>query len=362
MTAKYKGIHLPLEQWPTADRAAWAELFRTGDLLDGCGAASHWAEGTRKTNLKHYSRWLGWLAAKAEMELGCTPAQRATLVQVRAYAGHLIETCSRRTAASALIGLKCVLQRMAPEQDWRWLKDLTNRVDVWADGIPKRTRKILSAEQVFHGALAELERLAGVVAMSRTDQIRYRDALMIAVLICCPVRLRNLTQITIGRHLLKVGSEWQLSFAAGETKTHQPLRYVLSAQLAPRIEFYLAEVRPGFPGARDHKALWLGSKRSPLAYETIYSRVVLITRRLFGQTITPHDFRSIAATALADHSPEAALFARPLLGHRKPETTQKHYTRANQLLAGAKVNAVLKEVRDGGTRRWERSIRPDRKR
>ena len=61
MSARYRGIHLPFDRWPAPDRAAWEELFREGNPLDGCGAACHWAEATRRTNLKHYARWLGWL-------------------------------------------------------------------------------------------------------------------------------------------------------------------------------------------------------------------------------------------------------------------------------------------------------------
>ena len=72
--------------------------------------------------------------------------------------------------------------------------------------MPTRTRKILAAKLVFEGALAELERLAGVTPMSRRDQIRYRDALIVALLTCCPVRMRNLTQIEVGKHLRQVGT------------------------------------------------------------------------------------------------------------------------------------------------------------
>ena len=85
-----------------------------------------------------------------------------------------------------------------------------------------------------------------------------------------------------------------------------------------------------------------------LAYDTLYSRVLLTTKRLFGIAVAPHDFRTMAATALANSSPEDALHARPLLGHRSPKTTERHYIRANQLQASARVNAVLQDVRDGG--------------
>jgi len=344
MSARYRGIHLPFDQWPSSDRAAWQELFREGDLLDGRGAACHWVGATRSTNLKHYARWLGWLATTGQLDRAAVPSQRADTNTVRAYARMLMRTLSPRAVASAAIGLKCVLQRMHPDLDWRWLKDLTNRLDVWADAKPTRIRKILSAEQVYEGALAELERLAATVMTAR-DRINYRDTLIVALLIGgCPVRLRNLTQIEIGRHLRKVGSEWHLDFDVYETKTRQPLRYVVAAAVVPWLEFYLSDVRPHFTSAANDNRLWPGSKRRPLAYNTLYSRVRLATYRLFDLAVTPHDFRSMAATALADRSPRDALFARPLLGHRSPKTTERYYIRADQLQASKRVNAVLQRI------------------
>jgi len=47
-------VELPLTAWPEADQIAWADLFRKGDILEGQGAAVHWAEATRQTNRKHY--------------------------------------------------------------------------------------------------------------------------------------------------------------------------------------------------------------------------------------------------------------------------------------------------------------------
>jgi hypothetical protein len=76
MSAPYRGIHLPLDRWPERDRMAWEELFVAGDLFDGRGAACHWAAQTRTTNFKHYARWLGWMAARGELDPDVEPARR----------------------------------------------------------------------------------------------------------------------------------------------------------------------------------------------------------------------------------------------------------------------------------------------
>ena len=60
----------------------------------------------------------------------------------------------------------------------------------------------------------------------------------------------------------------------------------------------------------------------------------------------PHAFRSIAATFLAEASPEDALYARPLLGHRQSQTTERYYIRASQIDAARTVTAALRQIRD----------------
>jgi integrase len=275
------------------------------------------------------------------VEPDTAPWERATRDRVEACARSILERCAPRTAASALIGLKCVIQRMEPESDWRWLKDITNRLDSWAQPSVDRRAEILSPAELFHGALREQERFAALQPFTRTDETVFRDVLIFALLVSCPIRMRNLVQIEIGVHLRRVGDGWELHFADPETKTRQPLRYIIASALGPWIDVYLEKIRPGFRIEPGCQRLWPGGKARPLAYETLYARVIQTTERLFGTAITPHSFRSIAATALAEASPEDALHARPLLGHRLPATTERYYVKATQLKASRRVNAPL---------------------
>ena len=76
----------------------------------------------------------------------------------------------------------------------------------------------------------------------------YRDGLMIALLAARPLRRRNFAMITIGQHLIRVGPDWRLLFAAADTKTGQPIETDLPDRLVPYLEHYLCAVRPAFPG------------------------------------------------------------------------------------------------------------------
>jgi integrase len=223
---------------------------------------------------------------------------------------------------------------------------MTNRLDSWA--TPSRKPRVASqtAPELFAVTLAELERLSRIPAPRARERQACRDTLLVALLLACPVRECNLAMMEVGRHLVRLGAEWHLRFEPEETKTRQALHMVVPAALTPFVEDYLARVRPAFLGAASHVHVWPAQKGRPMAEETIYASVMSRSQRLFGTALNPHAFRSLAATLLAETSPEDALHARPLLGHRQPQTTEQHYVRANQLNAARKVAQALQEIRD----------------
>ncbi len=343
MAARRK--HLAQSDWPEIDRQVWAALFTEGDLFDDRGPACHWAAATRKSNAAHYGRWLTWLSATGQLDPDLHPADRLTEDRVAAYGRHLMERVAPRTVASLLIGLKCVVQRMAPDRNWRWLKDLTNRLDSWAPQSASLGARIRPAGDILTIVLAELEPALQEGSPAPRQAVQYRDVFMIALLTAWPIRLRNFAALRLNEHVLRTGTEWRLEIPGEQTKTGQPVRQVLPERLRPYFEHYLDHVRPALPAPSDPDAFWPGTRRKPLAPNTIYQTIMRETRRLFGIAINPHSFRSIAATTLAESSAEDALHARPLLGHRLPETTEAHYIRARQLDASRKVSAVLSEIR-----------------
>jgi integrase len=344
-------IELPFATWPASDRAAWEALFRKGNRLDGRGAAVHWSAATRKTNAKHYARWLGWLATNGLLEGDLTPWERASPACVEAYARSLIErvaagTMAPCTVASALIGLKRVLTLMHAQADWRWLKDLTNRLKRWAEPARENPARDLDAGAMLTRLLAELEACARGPLGKRREQLMFRDTLIVTLILVCPIRLRNLAMMQADRHLYRVGPEWHLRFDGSETKNGQPIHLVIPAELDPFLASFLERIRPAFTGTADSAHVWPACKGRPMARETLYDRVRMRSRDLFGVALSPHAFRGLAATALAESSPEDALYARPLLGHGQPETTERHYIRASQLKAARAISTALRQIRN----------------
>ncbi len=340
-------LQMAFRDWPAVDQDAWNALFHDGDIFDGRGAALQWRDATRKTNLKHYARWLAWLDSEGVLDRSAAPWSRATPERITAYAHYEIERVAQVTVRSSLIGLKCVLIKMNPDLDWEWLREVTNRLKVWAKPTHERRDRLLPANEMMASVLAELHQLGVSGGKSRHADLAFRDVLIIGILICCPIRLKNLASTCIGRHLQQTGDEWHLSFPASEIKNSQELTYILPPCLERALQHYLSTVRPRFPGAHSSLALFRSLKGNPLACETIYMRVIKETRRLFGVDINPHSFRTIAATWLAEQSARDALFARPLLGHRNPATTERHYIRASKIEASRRVSEAIVQVRDG---------------
>lgn len=174
--------------------------------------------------------------------------------------------------------------------------------------------------------------------------ILFRDTLVVALLIACPIRLRNLHMMQLGTHLMGVGSDWMLSFEPEETKTHQALILVLTDALYRPLEHFLAEVRPRLARGSEADHVWLTSTGRQLAYNSHYQRIRNRSADLFGVCINPHAFRTIAATHLVESSASDALLARPLLGHRQMTTTEHYYIRASRIEASWKVAQLLQDL------------------
>ncbi|KLK92654.1 hypothetical protein AA309_13275 [Microvirga vignae] len=335
---------LPVSKWPQRDQETWAAAQADGDIFDEGSGAAHWASRTRLTNVQHYGRWLGYLHWTGKLEEAADPADRVTREAVRAYNCHLERLVAPRTRLSMLVGLKVMMQAMAPDQDWRWLQDACNRVQISAKPSKDKKAKMRPTAEIFAAAISELERLpAG--SLSIEQAIAYRDVLMLAFLASRPLRVKNFTNLEIGIHCLPTNGNWLITIPTEETKTRQPISFELPEPLVPWFEQYLVEVRPLFPQAQKSTRLWLGKEGILRDSHAVYHRITKLTRRLFGMPINPHLLRDCAASSLAAVSADMARAAAPLLGHRHFSTTERYYIQADNLAATRRVSRILERVK-----------------
>jgi len=177
---------------------------------------------------------------------------------------------------------------------------------------------------------------------------RYRDGLIIALLISCPMRLKNPAGLVIGQHLVFDGHDYQVKLAAAEAKNGRPYVAAVPHELTPYIDRWLQVHRrmPLMAAAtratvRAEKHLWVDRNGRPMSSRAIHAQITLRTRQAFGNAIWPHLFRDCAVTELVDCAPEEIGIAPDLLGHADLQTTRKHYIQAQGMAAHRRVQDLI---------------------
>ena len=127
--------HLPIDQWPEADRKAFARAYEPGDIFDEtAGPGAHLAAGTRQIIRTAYRRWLGFLTQYEPDSLLALPVERITPPRLRALVDQLTAESRMTTVAHVVSNLHFA----APERDWSWLACLTAHLAARVRQRPRR--------------------------------------------------------------------------------------------------------------------------------------------------------------------------------------------------------------------------------
>jgi integrase len=88
-------------------------------------------------------------------------------------------------------------------------------------------------------------------------------------------------------------------------------------------------------------AFWIAKTGTPLSYPTAAKVITQTAALTTGAHVSPHLFRTSAATTAAIHAGGLPHLASGVLGHRDERTTQQHYNRATSLTAAASYGQLL---------------------
>jgi integrase/recombinase XerD len=250
-----------------------------------------------------------------------------------------------------------MLRVLEPQRDWTVLARVYKQLKRTA--VPSRDKlsKMVPATDLLALGLGLMQTWADARPQQVYKAAQFRDGLIIAILICCPMRLRNLTEIVIDRHLLFDGSAYRLEFTAAETKAGRLYHAAVPVELTAYVADYLQVHRPRLqalaradsPGTGGR--LWLCRRGKPLSSGGIQSLIVARTTEAFGKAIYPHLFRDIAVTELVDFAPDEIGIAADLLGHADLRTTRKHYIQAHGMVAHLRMQEVIAARRRAATSR-----------
>jgi site-specific recombinase XerC len=227
---------------------------------------------------------------------------------------------------------------VGPTRNWMFIGRIASRVRALGGPASSKRCRLAGSDQLLALGLQLMEG-ASTEAIPLKAAIAFRDGLIIALLALRTLRRRNLTELTLGKDLLRTGSGWTILLPPSATKTHVTLEYAWPGPLDDALETYLTVHRPILTARRGRwyepagGHLWVSSDGSPFTQMGIYDRITQLTRAAFGRAINPHLFRDAAATTIAINDPVHVRSAAPLLGHRTFATTERHYNQAQSLEA-----------------------------
>ena len=125
-----------------------------------------------------------------------------------------------------------------------------------------------------------------------------RNGLMVALLALVPIRLKNLTELTLGTSFIRVGDRWWIVLGGPDTKARAPDERPVPRYLNHAIAVYLTSARPVLLGQREvmlgeqdetgsardviEGALWIGERGDPLGYSGVDRAITDTTRQALG--------------------------------------------------------------------------------
>lgn len=249
------------------------------------------------------------------------------------------------TILARLVALKIMARLMDPTRDWSWIDRGISFVKARHRPARPKLHRIVDSKELFDFGRREMDRL--MVKPARLhDFSKFRDHLIIAMLACVPLRPRNLAELILDRTFVRRDHLWWLQIPAADTKTkNDAIELPLPQELVTYIDHYLAAYREPLvraTGARTaHGAVWLlksGARMSPAKMSRpIAARI----EKALGRRVTPHLFRDCVATSIAERDPAHVGVAVKLLGHRAPETLERHYNQAGHFEANRLVQGCL---------------------
>jgi site-specific recombinase XerD len=337
---------LSVGEWPPAHRAAWDEACRPAIRLKPGGTASHLAPVSCNDIANRYGAFLGFLQRRGVLDLLSPVAGQVTPANVALYVDHLEARVRSCTVWNAVYKLRRAAEMMNQQGDYRWLREIENDLALLIEPKSKLDRLVLAERLVEAGLVLVAEaRKSAKNGFERAKDLR--NGLMIALLAVCPIRIKNFADLEIGKTLKQVNGRWWITLPASSTKSHRIDERRVPYYLNEIIEFYLAQSRPRLIGAKSsNNWLWISSQTSTrFTTKNLGTLISKITLETVGVDVSPHLFRTAAATTSALYGGKTPHLASAVLGHTNSRVTYGHYTRTSSVNAAKTYAAIVQELR-----------------
>jgi integrase len=325
---------LPVHEWPAADQRAREEACRPGSRFKPGGSACYLAEVSREDFWRRYGAFLGFLQRAGRIDIGVAAAEQVTPANVDVYLADLKGRVRSVTVWNCIYKLRRAAELLAPTANFSWLAEIEKDVALVMIPRSKFDRLVLS----HHILEAGLTLIAEGLSSSKSDIARavlVRNGLMIALLALYPIRLKNFVGLEIGTTFKEVRGSWWIILPSFHTKSRRPDERRMTNRLNWAIESYLNQWRPVLIGSESpSNRLWISSTTGrPLTYKNLGTLISKITRETLGVDISPHLFRTAAASTAAIYGGDTPGLGSAVLNHTDRQVTDEDYNRASSMRA-----------------------------
>lgn len=337
---------IAFDDWPPADRHAWQLALVDGGFFNPGGGLCGYSASRRAALHSAYGRWIGHIRQRGGASVsGLGAADDIVYVATFRDALSSVAPCTSR---GYLTDLYTVCRALMPQKDFPLLHAAVRHAWRTARPVGDKFSRMAPARDLFSLGF-ELMRRAGEMPTALKQAGRFRDGLMIALLMAAPVRLGNFMSMMVGRHLIRSPDQYRVCFDADEVKNRRPLELALPASLTEPINDWLENYRHvclarrgRWHAGEDVGHLWISDHGSVFRRgSSVRTRIERETERQFGRPINPHLFRDIAATSTALEIPEDIGIVRTILGHSSARSGERFYNQAKSVKASLAHQAAL---------------------
>jgi integrase len=343
---------LKLAEWPETDRRLMQEARKPKTFLKAGGPASGWRDKTLESVIYRNGVFLWWLDDRGRLIPGSTPFERVTPENVEAFIDEYGACHASTSLAGTVHGVYEATRVMHPEANLSYLLEVVASVKASAKARPKLARMAdqsalveLGEALIAHGA-----NRAGEGHMLSAAAVR--DGCVILFQIACPLRRTSFEALRLHHSLLRDEAGYRVALGPQQMKTHQAFETSLPEWLTPHLDFYVEVARAVLlarSGKPDEGWMWLGAEGEHMTGKAISRRVRKLTAKHLDRAMSLHLFRDSAATTVAVHDSAHIGIVGDLLGHRRHETSEKHYNQAKGVEAVRRYHGLLKELGRGAS-------------
>jgi integrase len=337
---------LPFDSWSSADCEAWTIACRPNQRLAQGGAGAHMKPPTLADLKRRYGYFLDFLDRSGLLDRTSAAAGQVTPKNVDRYIEELKERVGSVTTHGSIYKLRRASQLLDPRRDFGWLIELEKDLALVMRPRSRADRLVLTEVLVECGLtlMAEAESSATLSRLAKARQ--FRNGLMVAMLALHPIRLKNFASLEIGRNLVSIDGWWWIVLSATETKESRADERRIDDLIAPAVETYLSNYRPLLEDKNTKSNdLWLSSQNGkPMTYHAVANAVTRSVGGATGVAVSPHMFRTAAASSAALHAEQTPHLASALLHHRDKRVTEEHYNRASSLSAANDFGRLIRRT------------------